>query len=72
MYFSLMFLKYSHIKATWYSSCMSRYIVYRYMTCIPFFKLQSHFSQNNNFKTWGEHTEKSSLDNALKLGIYTQ
>ena len=42
------------------------------MTCIPFFKLQSHFSQNNNFKTWGEHTEKSSLDNALKLGIYTQ
>ena len=27
----------------------------------------SQFSQNDNFKTWREHTEKSSIENALKL-----
>ena len=41
-----------------------------YTTCTPFFKLLSNFSRKNNFKTWGEHTEKSSIDNALELGIY--
>ena len=43
-----------------------------YITSIPFLKLSSNFSQNDNVKTWREHTKKSFIDNTWKLGIYTQ